>query len=103
MQTVGSEVVVRFLSLRAGHDLQLRNISGKEWLTSSGTFRRLALVRTDVSEELSSSFIRVTKIGDLGTTLTVTSNRRALADSCHTDDGGGKFLRNVGSYNSHMA
>jgi hypothetical protein len=40
--------------------------------------RRVALVRTDVSEELSSSFIRVTRIGELGTTLAVTSNRRTL-------------------------
>jgi hypothetical protein len=40
--------------------------------------RRVALVRTDVSEELSASFIRVTRIGELGTTLAVTSNRRAL-------------------------
>jgi hypothetical protein len=31
--------------------------------------RRVALVRTDVSEELSVSFIRVTRIGQLGTTL----------------------------------
>jgi hypothetical protein len=38
----------------------------------------VALVRTDVSEELSASFIRVTRIGELGTTLAVTSNRRAL-------------------------
>jgi hypothetical protein len=36
----------------------------------------VALVRTDVSEELSASFIRVTRIGELGTTLAVTSNRR---------------------------
>jgi hypothetical protein len=34
----------------------------------SGMLRRVALVRTDVSEELSSSFIRVTRIGELGTT-----------------------------------
>jgi hypothetical protein len=40
--------------------------------------RRVALVRTDVSEELSTSFIRVTRIGELGTTLAVTSNRRTL-------------------------
>jgi hypothetical protein len=40
--------------------------------------RRVALVRTDVSEELSFSFIRVTRIGELGTTLAVTSNRRTL-------------------------
>jgi hypothetical protein len=30
-----------------------------------------ALVRTDVSEELSASFIRVTKLNKLGTTLAV--------------------------------
>jgi hypothetical protein len=38
----------------------------------------VALVGTDVSEELSASFIRVTRIGELGTTLAVTSNRRTL-------------------------
>jgi hypothetical protein len=36
--------------------------------------RRVALVRTDVSEELSSSFFRVTRIGELGTRLVVNSN-----------------------------
>jgi hypothetical protein len=40
--------------------------------------RRVALVRTDVSEELSASFVRVTKIGELGTTLAVTSSVRRL-------------------------
>jgi hypothetical protein len=40
--------------------------------------RRVALVRTDVSEERSASFIRVTRICELGTTLAVTSNRRTL-------------------------
>jgi hypothetical protein len=38
--------------------------------------RRVALIRTDISEELSTSFIKVTIIGELGTTLAVTSNRR---------------------------
>jgi hypothetical protein len=47
-------------------------------MASSGMLRRVALVRTDVSEELSASFIRVTRIGELGTTLAVTSNRRTL-------------------------
>jgi hypothetical protein len=41
----------------------------------------VALVRTDVSEELSASFIRVTRIGELGTTLAVNSNRRTLCIS----------------------
>jgi hypothetical protein len=40
--------------------------------------RRVALVRTDVSEELSAPFIRVTRINELRTTLAVTSNRRKL-------------------------
>jgi hypothetical protein len=31
--------------------------------------RRVALVRTDVSEELSAAFIGMTRIGELGTTL----------------------------------
>jgi hypothetical protein len=34
----------------------------------------VALVRTDLSEELFTSIIRVTRIGELGTTLAVTSN-----------------------------
>jgi hypothetical protein len=47
-------------------------------MVSSGILRLEALVRTDVSEELSASFIRVTRIGELGTTLAVTSNWRTL-------------------------
>jgi uncharacterized membrane protein YsdA (DUF1294 family) len=35
----------------------------------------VALVRTDVSEEPGASVIRVTKIGELGTTQAATSNR----------------------------
>jgi hypothetical protein len=54
----------------------------------------VAVVRTDISEELSASIIRVTRISELGT-LAVT----AAAD----DDGGAKFLRNVDSYKSHTA
>jgi hypothetical protein len=46
-------------------------------MESSEMLNRVASVRTDVSEELSSSFIRVTRIGELGT-LAVTSNRRTL-------------------------
>jgi hypothetical protein len=34
-------------------------------MVSSGLLRRVALVRTDVSEEPGASFIRVTKIGEL--------------------------------------
>jgi hypothetical protein len=73
-------------------------------IVSSWMLRRVALVRADVSEELSASFIKVITIGELGTTLAVTSNRRTLrrntkwTDSCHPDEGGATFLRNVGSY-----
>jgi hypothetical protein len=43
-------------------------------MASSGMLRLVALVRTDVSEERVVSIIRAT-IGELGTTLAVTSNR----------------------------
>jgi hypothetical protein len=36
--------------------------------------RRTALVRTDLSEELSAFSIKVTRIGELGTTLNITIN-----------------------------
>jgi hypothetical protein len=62
-----------------------------------GMFRRVALVSTDVSSELIASIISVTRIGELGAALEVTSNRGTLmlsqiADSCHPDDGGDTFL-----------
>jgi hypothetical protein len=41
----------------------------------------VALVRTDISEELSASFIRVTRISELGTTLLVTLMKEALSSS----------------------
>jgi hypothetical protein len=40
--------------------------------------RRVALVKTDVSEERSTSIIRVTSVGELGTTLAVTTDRCTL-------------------------
>jgi hypothetical protein len=47
-------------------------------MVSSGMLRCVALIISDVSEELSASFIRMTRIDELGTTLAVTSNRRTL-------------------------
>jgi hypothetical protein len=64
-------------------------------MPSSGRLHRVALVRTDVLEELSASFIRVTRICELGTALAVTNNRHT--DSCHPHGGGAEFQRNVGS------
>jgi hypothetical protein len=40
--------------------------------------RRVALVKTDVSENVIAYITKVTRIGKLGTTLTVTSNRSTL-------------------------
>jgi hypothetical protein len=45
-------------------------------MSSSGMLLCVALVRTNVSEELSASIIRVTIIDELGITLALTSNRR---------------------------
>jgi hypothetical protein len=47
-------------------------------MMSSWMLRRVDLVRTEVSEEPSASFIRVTRICELGTTQAATSNRRTL-------------------------
>jgi hypothetical protein len=44
-------------------------------MVSSGMLRRVALARTDVSKEPNASFIRVTRIGELGTTLAATNNQ----------------------------
>jgi hypothetical protein len=50
--------------------------------------RPVALVRADVPEELSASFIRVTGIGEIGTTLAVTtrSTRRTLRTNTKKTD-----------------
>jgi hypothetical protein len=47
-------------------------------MMSPGILRRVTLVRTVISEERSASFIRMTRIGELGKSLAVTSNRRTL-------------------------
>jgi hypothetical protein len=44
----------------------------------SGVLRRVALVRTDFSEELIASIIWATRIDELGTALAETSNRPTL-------------------------
>jgi hypothetical protein len=52
--------------------------------------RHVALVRIDVSEENSAAIFRVTRIGELRTTLVVTSNRhtlRNIPEDCVLDTG----------------
>jgi hypothetical protein len=51
--------------------------------------RRVALIRTGLSEESSTSIIMVTRIGELITANVV---------SCHPDDGGANFLRKVSDF-----
>jgi hypothetical protein len=50
----------------------------KRRMPPSRVLQRVALVRTDVSAARIASIIRVAKIGELGTPLTVTSNRSKL-------------------------
>jgi hypothetical protein len=35
--------------------------------------------------------------------FTALTMKNGVTDSCHPDEGGAKFLQNVGSYKSHMA
>jgi hypothetical protein len=75
---------------------------------------RVAFVRTDVSEERSVFFIRVTRIAELGTTVAqfLRRVRRLLVTASFVpsspilvtpDEGDAKFLRNVGSYKTQTA
>jgi hypothetical protein len=50
-------------------------------MPSSGMLRCVALVRTGFFEQLSTSIIRVKRIGELGTMLAVTSNRHIPSSS----------------------
>jgi hypothetical protein len=59
------------------HVRHLQKLYPLRRIVSFGMLRRVALVRTDVSEELSAFFIRVTRIGELGTTLALTTDARS--------------------------
>jgi archaellum biogenesis ATPase FlaH len=47
-------------------------------MASYAMLHSVSLIRTDVSEEISASFIRVRRLSEPGTTLVVTSNQRTL-------------------------
>jgi hypothetical protein len=73
----------------------------------SGMIRGVALVRTDVSEERSASIIRVTRIGEPGTTLARSVLRLLVTANVPTSPiivtlMIGRFT-NVGSYKSRTA
>jgi hypothetical protein len=75
LQSPASQCYVRFEGFTA---VTMRN--GVFWdVTPCGS------CRIDVSEELSASFIRVTRISELGTTLAVTSNRHTLQRNIKVD------------------
>jgi hypothetical protein len=98
-------------------ELNFRRLQGQSFLklvwgwrmASFGMLRRVALVRTDVSKELSASFIRVTRIGELGISSQLASaasySQRCshFTDSCHSENGGVTFFLNFDSYKSHTA
>jgi hypothetical protein len=73
--------------------------------------RRVALVRTDVSEERSASFIRVTSVGELELSLVFLCSMGGLLVTASLVPSspilvtlmkeGAIFLWNVGSYKSH--
>jgi hypothetical protein len=50
-------------------------------MPSSGVLRRVALVRTDFSQKYIATIIRVTRVGEQGTTFAVTRNGNTLQRS----------------------
>jgi hypothetical protein len=78
-------------------------------MPSSEILRRVALVRTDVSEERMASIIKVIRIGELGTTLAVTSSMPRLLVTAKVVPSSSSLAtlmhyipRNAGSYKSYM-
>jgi hypothetical protein len=67
----------RHLEVRKGSRKTVSNCFLRRWIMENGIFWDVTpcgSCKTEVSEELNASVIRVTRIGELGTTLAVTSN-----------------------------
>jgi hypothetical protein len=75
------------------------------WLSSSGRWRRVALIRNDVSEDRIASIFRVYEYSFHRSRCLNKSLPLALCllVLVHPEDGGDTILRNVSSYNSHTA
>jgi hypothetical protein len=74
-------------------------------MASYGMLCNVALVVIDVSEELNASVIRVTRIGELGTTLAVPNSSPYVPKAQCLSDHVGSFalhihMRNFGSFTS---
>jgi hypothetical protein len=83
MEEDGGQVGTRLDWSREGKNLQDLRFS-RRWLwrlLSFGMLRHVVLVRNDVLWDRITSIIRTTRIGELGTTLAVTSNRSTLCIS----------------------
>jgi hypothetical protein len=66
-------------------------------------WRRVGLLKTDLSEGHIVSISRMERVGELETTLSATSWLLDLVDWFHPDDRGDTILRNGDSYKSHTA
>jgi hypothetical protein len=78
--TVRTSQETHYVSATEPRQLMLCKIWGfsRRWLwrmSSSGILHLVTLVRTEVLEERIASIIKVTKIGEVGTTLRISNNR----------------------------
>jgi hypothetical protein len=72
-------------------------------MPSSGMLRSVALVGTEVSEEHSASIIRWIRIGELGITLAVTSNRITLRRNTNIPEDGILYSHRRENFKSYIA
>jgi hypothetical protein len=63
------------LSAKRRFEPELHGAKSQKASIKAGMLRRVPVVRTDVSEELNGSIIRMTRIGELGRTFAVTKRR----------------------------